>query len=641
MLGIVATAVGWLAALQVAAFVLWHLYLFLRYRLPCSRPRSVSIAAERSQESREDDEHASECAPDRFLAAEPPFVSGWVPWLGVAIDYGKDAYAYLHNTRQRFGDVFTLLLAGKRMTFVLDPLNIPVIFKGCRQLDFAPISHEVGKRAFDHPDYAHMTAMDDELHRAIVAKAQGQPLALLTERMNQKVYEFLCARRMVSAPPPGASPPDCSQTETRAPWRYGDLFAFVNECVFSAGTETLFGDGFCTASDLTAWSHFTQLDGKFPFLVGGVPLAFLPNVQSALRSLDVLVRQRYANESDFITTRLRILDHYAAGDRLRCRLMIAVLWASQANSIPAIFWALAYILSHPEAQTAIREEYTRVATSSSASSSSSSSSSAQAVHTPVVRPSVWDEQGRLRMDHTMLRQLPLLDSAINEAMRLCSSSIVIRRVMENFELTLNETLDTPSKTLDTPSKTQDTPSLPSTCTHAPRPVIPRKYLLRRGDHVCIFPEINHRDPEIFENPTEYRFDRFFNHTQQQPQRTGVGVGGGGGVGGPVKFFKGGHEIKYALLPFGGGVSHCPGRLFALNEMRIVVLCFLFHLQAELVPSDFTEDTSAAAAALQSPSPAPHARVTLPVTDPSRVGLGILPPLTPLRFRFRERPRHSM
>jgi hypothetical protein len=38
-----------------------------------------------------------------------------------------------------------------------------------------------------------------------------------------------------------------------------------------------------------------------------------------------------------------------------------MLWASQANTIPAAFWTIAFVLSDPEAAATIREEIDRVA----------------------------------------------------------------------------------------------------------------------------------------------------------------------------------------------------------------------------------------------------------------------------------------
>ena len=127
--------------------------------------------------------------------------------------------------------------------------------------------------------------------------------------------------------------------------------------------------------------------------------------------------------------------------------------------------------------------------------------------------------------------------------------------------------------------------------------------------------MNHRDPEIFANPDDYKFDRFAPIKDPADSTTGPAP----------QFFKNGLEVKYPLLPFGGGVSHCPGRMFAFNEVRILVLSVLFHMNIELVS--------------QGANPvADWHDVQLPRCDPTRVGLGILPPIDKLPFRFRPRAR---
>ena len=69
---------------------------------------------------------------------EPPRKAGWIPWLGVALEFGKAPLWYIQKTREeascetaswmlsltpysyllQLGDVFTILAAGKRMTFI-------------------------------------------------------------------------------------------------------------------------------------------------------------------------------------------------------------------------------------------------------------------------------------------------------------------------------------------------------------------------------------------------------------------------------------------------------------------------------------------------------------------------------------------
>ncbi len=62
-----------------------------------------------------------------------------------------------------------------------------------------------------------------------------------------------------------------------------------------------------------------------------------------------------------------------------------------------------------------------------------------------------------------------------------------------------------------------------------------------------------------------------------------------------------------FLPFGAGVTYCPGRRFARNEIKIL-LVFLLTQYEFSIPKEYQGK----------PQPAP-------VIDPARAGLGIFPP----------------
>jgi cytochrome P450 len=78
---------------------------------------------------------------------------------------------------------------------------------------------------------------------------------------------------------------------------------------------------------------------------------------------------------------------------------------------------------------------------------------------------------------------------------------------------------------------------------------------------------------------------------------------------PGRFLPGGGATEADVLAFGGGVSKCPGRLFALAELRLLLLVMLSQWQIELL----------------APLPPLHAQ---------RAGLGVLPPLRDVPARLR-------
>lgn len=81
----------------------------------------------------------------------------------------------------------------------------------------------------------------------------------------------------------------------------------------------------------------------------------------------------------------------------------------------------------------------------------------------------------------------------------------------------------------------------------------------------------------------------------------------------TEFYKDGQRLRYYLMPFGSGSTMCPGRHFALNEIKQFLCLLLLYFDLEL-----EEDQTTA------------------TLDHSRAGLGVLLPNTDVRFRYRLR-----
>lgn len=445
----------------------------------------------------------------RQRAGEPPLVRGTLPFLGVAPAFGRDAMALLEQTRAARGEVFTLFVAGQRMTFVLDPLSYAEVLK-TKQLRFDEIAAEVMDKGFDFHDLGRLACLEtlDEVNRAML---KGEHLSPLTGRMELRLRGLI--DELGDAQP-----------------RSVGLYQLIWDLMFAAGTDAIFGD---TARDETSAKAFADFDRQFPLMVAGMPRFMTAAGVAGLTKLGALLSGAGRDASAWMVRRHELL-HDALDDHRRGRIQVAVLWAAHANTIPAAFWALAQVLRSPEALAALRAELDAV-----------------------VGP-VGPELPELPV--ATLDRLVLLDSAVREALRLSSGSLTIRKVTEDCELDTRV----------------------------------GRFALRKGDRVCLAPWLTHHDPEIFEDPARYRFDRFF-------------------AAGEVKqFYKRGERVGFALMPFGAGRSMCPGRFFAIAEIKLLVALMLSRFELELEPGAW------------------------PQLDLSRVGLGIYPPKTELNVRLRRR-----
>ncbi|MCJ1397110.1 Lanosterol 14-alpha-demethylase [Xylographa trunciseda] len=61
---------------------------------------------------------------------EPPIVFHWVPFIGSTISYGIDPYVFFFKCREKYGDVFTFILLGKRTTVCLGTKGNEFILNG-------------------------------------------------------------------------------------------------------------------------------------------------------------------------------------------------------------------------------------------------------------------------------------------------------------------------------------------------------------------------------------------------------------------------------------------------------------------------------------------------------------------------------
>ncbi|KAL8671752.1 MAG: hypothetical protein Q9168_003747 [Polycauliona sp. 1 TL-2023] len=61
---------------------------------------------------------------------EPPVVFHWVPFIGSTVTYGIDPYKFYFDCQAKYGDVFTFILLGRKVTVYLGPKGNQFILNG-------------------------------------------------------------------------------------------------------------------------------------------------------------------------------------------------------------------------------------------------------------------------------------------------------------------------------------------------------------------------------------------------------------------------------------------------------------------------------------------------------------------------------
>ncbi|XP_042522268.1 cytochrome P450 7B1 [Dipodomys spectabilis] len=431
---------------------------------------------------------------------DPPLIKGWLPYLGVSLKFQKDPVGFLKTLQNQYGDIFTLLIAGKYITFVLDPFQYQLLLKYHRQLSFQIFGRKLAAKAFSVKKLLENDDLGRDLH-GVYQYLQGKPLETLLENILQNAKQIV----------------DIHLGESKN-WNTTQILTFCRSVIFELTFATIYGkiladDSKKIISELR--DDFVNFDDKFLYITSDIPIEFIGNAKAMQKKLIQFFTLEKLTHiqgwSEIVQQRQNILEkYYNLEDTEIGAHHFAFLWASVANTIPAMFWAMYYLLRHPEAMEALRDEIDHFLQSTGQKKGSGFS---------------------IHLNREQLDSLVYLESIIFEVFRLCSHSGTFRIVEEDLIIS---------------SDTSD-------C------------CLRKGELIAIFPPMLHNDPEVFEAPEEFRFDRFVDGGKKK-----------------TTFFKRGKKLKFYIMPFGFGANKCPGRFLAIAEIKLLLFLFLTYFDFEIL-----------------------------------------------------------
>ncbi|XP_036593772.1 7-alpha-hydroxycholest-4-en-3-one 12-alpha-hydroxylase-like [Trichosurus vulpecula] len=481
----------------------------------------------------------------RRRAREPPLDRGLIPWLGHARDFYKDASSFLKRMQERHGDIFTVQLAGQYVTFIADPFSFDAILKEKRnKLDTSKLVSGLMFKVFEFQGHE---CHGNFMHSSTPKHLRSTGLVGMTQAMMDSLKVLLLE-------------PDVGMRPGPQEWKQDELFQYCCNVVFRAGYLAVFGNLPTNgkaghAQDLLqsqkVFEEFRKLDTLFPRAFFSV---LLPKEKQEMKRLkdffwDVLSPQHIMeknNVSEWIRSAQEQQADEGVPEITQRQFNLILLWVSHGNTGVVSFWALLFLLKNPQALKAVREEAERVLRKMGQE----------------MRPGGVP----ITVEYSMLQQTPVLDSVMEETLRLVVTAFLTRTIMEDMILKMDDG---------------------------------REYALRQGDEVSIFPYLFlHRDPEIYPDPTTFKYDRFLNSDGSRK----------------VAFYKQGRKVKSHMLPWGAGTTICPGRFFALNEMKMFVFLMVAQYDMELVDQE----------------------MKIPSIDLNRFGIGATQPIHDVQFRFRMR-----
>uniref|UniRef100_A0A3B5AUW0 Cytochrome P450, family 8, subfamily B, polypeptide 2 n=1 Tax=Stegastes partitus TaxID=144197 RepID=A0A3B5AUW0_9TELE len=417
--------------------------------------------------------------------------------------------------------------------------------KSREKLDFNKFARHLVRQVFGYVstgDDHHMLQISSNKH------LKGDGLEAMTQAMTSNLQNLMLH--------------NIGSAADQRTWVEDGLFMYCYNIVFRAGYLALYGNvpprsaggeenakAEDRAESDALFSEFRKYDQLFPSLAYGVLPPRQKMEADRLKSFfwDSLAVHKVRNRDNiggWVFDLQRALTEKGVEDSMIDRYMFLLLWASQGNTGPSAFWLLLFLMKHPDAMTAVREEVEKVL-----------KESGQEIR-----------RGGPLIDLTreMLMKTPILDSAVEETLRLTAAPLLTRAVMQDMTLKL---------------------------------VDGREYLIRKGDRMSVFPySAVQLDPEIHPDPHSFKYDRFLN-----PDGTKK-----------TDFYKGGKKVKYYNMPWGAGVSMCPGRFFATNELKQFVYLMLAYFEFELK----------------------NPEEKIPQIDFKRWGFGTMQPVTDVQFRYR-------
>lgn len=515
----------------------------------------------------------------RQRPGEPPLVPGHFIW-GNGAQFQQHAVNFLLSTVKKFGDVFTLRIFNEHWTMILD-IHSYERFAREKNFDFDAIQVHVNRNVFGYKlvDARRMISeagqkvngkylfsslgnFHDNLKRSFKATIEStkqvqepvvtQNVTSINNLANEKnsLYDTIDNKDISNYqdsinPSVGLNPLlEKAAVDYNDGWEIDNLRQLASKTFFSPVFYTIFGRGVPGQEGnfhpQVFHKNFDKFHKYFNYLYLGFPAKLFPKALEAVgilaqqpKSLDMIEREGCSEYIKFATKFM--LQHSQSERDIICHNLVFL--HVNYNTFRAVYWCLYKMMEDLSILDALRKEVDEV----------------------VAAKSSGTNEDDLVAEFTLedINKMPVVDSFLKEVLRWTSGVFMIRKCVKDTKFTTDSG---------------------------------QTFNVRAGDKVAIYPPVIHHDPEIYENPSEFRYNRFID----------------------ADFYKNGKKIKHPLVGFG---SLCPGQKLAIFQIKWFIVNFVNSFKLELEAGEFTKP------------------------DTSKYGHEILPPLNDVKCRYK--PRESV
>ncbi|KAA1081585.1 Lanosterol 14-alpha-demethylase [Puccinia graminis f. sp. tritici] len=463
----------------------------------------------------------------------PPVVFHLFPFIGSAVSYGIDPYAFLESCRKKYGNVFTFVLLNKKVTVALGLEGNALILNG----KLSQVNAEEAYTALTTPVFG--TDVVYDVPNAILMQQKKFIKSGLTTE-NFRKYVTLIADETISYLEDHVFEKPKTQQAVK------DCFKVASEITICTASATLQGPEVREGLNKSFANLYHDLDGGFTPLHFAFPNLPLPSyrrrdrAQVAMRNfyMNIIQKRREDNREGQLGDMIDSLqgqtykDGRPLTDKEIAHIMIALLMAGQHTSAATGSWLLLHLASRPDIVAELRQEQIEV----------------------FGKPGQTDDKELDPLDLERV-QSPLMLACIKEVLRLHPPIHSIMRKVKS-PITVPRTLA---------SHNEDTP-----------------YIIPSSNFVLAAPGASQIDPAIWSSPDEFEPSRWLKLTS--PFKAGGGETQEEMVDYGFGMISSGANSPF--LPFGAGRHRCIGEQFAYLQLSTLGATVIRNCELELVSNQF-------------------------------------------------------
>ncbi|KAH7105856.1 cytochrome P450 [Auriculariales sp. MPI-PUGE-AT-0066] len=462
----------------------------------------------------------------------PPEIWNWIPFVGSAIEYGMDPIGFVQRYRSQYGDCFTFVMFGRRVTVCAGVKGTNMVLSG----SLASLSAEDAYKHLTTPLFGKGVVYDCpntdlvQQKRFLRSGLTHSNFAAYVGQMEDEVSSLL------------TNDPSFVAFRSQDPSQWGEFHSVEGAELITTLTSlrTLHGSDIRNGIDADFTRRYLDLAHGFcaiNFICPGLPLPLNFRRDRAQKELSDyyvnIIRSRQSTEptdkhsSDMIASLIgqRYKDGRELSEREVAHLMISLLLAGQHNSSATLAWALLRIANDQSVANELYREQLE-----------------------------WfgNPDGSLRdVTYDELKKLPILDAVIRETLRLHPPiHSIMRKVVSD---------------------------IPVPATVAASTQVGKEFVIPAGHYVLVAPAVSQVDPAIWSDPLKWNPRRWSEHATAQHHALYY-------TGGPqVDFGFGlvsqGTESPYQ--PFGAGRHRCVGEPFAYLQIGMVITSLVRKMEMRL------------------------------------------------------------